>query len=593
MAPLRSPFLLMLFLLAALGLAGCFEGPEGLIFKPDYKVAGLGKDAELQKDLDRFVNDREGAIKKPKNPKEAHAQAAYQASLLQTDIADEMRAKGYYDSSVSFQPGAKDWTGTYKVQPGALYKIATVTLRPETFRKYYGHVAVLKGQKLEATAVLAAEAELSKAVQKDGCYFTLDVTHEVLLDVRRKTANVAFAIAAGPRVVFGPAQFLNNGAVKQSYLQKMVPWKEGKCFRKDQVEGLRTALFETGLFSRADLKLPEKPAPGSAVPVTLDLKERPPRSVSLGLSYYTDEGAGIDLDWKHRNFLGGGENVETELKVSQLIQSLTGKFTEPYFLRHDQSLSFTSDLSREDSDAYLDRGLDSTLALKRVFSKKLSGTTGLSLAFDSVDDKTQHTNDTYALVSLPNSLTFDSRDNPLDARHGWLLEGSVEPFFDAFGNSPAFWKTEGAARNYIPLGKDVTLAARVKAGSLLGPSTVNVPATKRYYAGGGGSVRGFGYQEVGPQDAAGNPTGGRSLAEMSGELRYKITDTVGAVAFVDAGSVSETVVPNLDDLSVGAGLGLRYYTGFGPLRLDVGVPVANRDKADSSYQLYISIGQAF
>ena len=592
MIAFRRYIVVALFTLLAFGLGGC-DSVDNFFFKPDYKISGVEKDAALQKDLDGFLKTRTADIKKPKNPKESQAQSAYQASLLQNDLADDLRAKGYYDSTVSYVPGAKDWSGTYRVTPGVIYKIATVTLKPEAFKKYYGHVALLKGQALDAVNVLAAEAALSTAVQKDGCYFTLDVTHEVLLDVKAKTANVAFSVAAGPKASFGPALFKNNVTVKDEYLAKMVPWKEGHCFRRDQVEALRTSLFETGLFSRADLELPKKPAADGSVPVTLDLKERPPRSVSAGLSYYTDEGPGVELSWKHRNFFGGGENVEANLKVSQLLQSLQGKYTIPYFLRRDQSLSFTSDLSREDSDAYVERGLNSGVALKRVFSKKLSGTTGVSLDIDEIDDKTLHSTDTYALVSFPNAVTYDSRDNALDARHGWLLDGSVEPFIDALGNSPAFWKTEGAARTYLPLGKDFTLAGRVKAGSLLGPSTVNVPATKRYYAGGGGSVRGFGYQEVGPQDAAGKPTGGRSLAEASIEARYKITETIGAVAFLDAGSVSETSVPNLDDLSVGTGLGLRYYTGFGPLRLDVGVPVNNKDKADSSYQLYISIGQAF
>ena len=134
---------------------------------------------------------------------------------------------------------------------------------------------------------------------------------------------------------------------------------------------------------------------------------------------------------------------------------------------------------------------------------------------------------------------------------------------------------------------------RASVGSIVGSSRSNVPRSKRFFAGGGGSIRGFGYQEAGPEDDSGDPIGGRSLFEASGEFRFKVTDSIGMVAFVDAGNVYETNYPDLsEDLYVGAGLGLRYYTGFGPVRFDVGVPVTERGNADA-FQIYISLGQAF
>ncbi|MDE1151636.1 MAG: autotransporter assembly complex protein TamA [Micavibrio sp.] len=592
MKKLRSLILAALFTAMSFGLTGCLDSVDAFFFKPEYKVAGVDANETLKKDLSAFINDRAGTIKKPKNKAENADIAHYQAGLLRADLADVLKSKGYYDGTVNFKQGRGDWQGTYAIDAGAQYKIASVTLKPATYSKYFRRVARLQDQPLDAEAVLKAEASLLKAVQKDSCAFTLDVTHEVLLDVKAKTASVAFTVKAGAKAVFGPVTFENNGKVSQGYLAKMVPWKEGECFRRDKIESLRAALFETALFSRADLVIPDAPKAGGVVPVTLQLKERPPRSVSFGLSYYTDEGPGVSASWKHRNFLGGGETVEATAKVSSLLQSLQGKMTSPYFLRHDQSLSLTTALTHEDSDAYVERNLDGGAAIKRVFSKRLSATTGVNLSFSNIEDKSLRTTDTFGLLSFPQTMTYDSRDNPLDARHGWLLDASAEPFIDMLGTSPAFWKTEGSARTYVPFGKKFTLAGRAKIGSILGPATADVPATERFYAGGGGSVRGFGYQEVGPM-AAGKPSGGRSLAEASAEARLRVTETIGAVAFLDAGSVSETVAPDFNNLSVGAGLGLRYYTSFGPLRLDVGVPLNNKEDTSSSYQLYISIGQAF
>ncbi len=589
----RAIILLVLFCGMACGLSGCLDDSlRAFFFKPDYTLSGLDNNTALKKEMQIFLGNRLADIKKPKVKAEQAEAAAYQADLVKTDLADQMKAKGYYDSNVVFHPGKKPWSGDYSINSGAVYKIASVTLRPSAEQKFYAQVAVLKGQVLDAAVVLTAEAELVKAVQKDSCAFTLEVTHEVTLDARAKTADIVFSINAGGKAAFGPAEFRNPGRTKLSYLEKTVPWKEGDCFRREKIDETRAALFQTGIFSRVDLVLPQQLPADGRVPVVFALKERAPRSISFGVSYYTDEGPGVTAGWKHRNFFGAGETVDAEAKVSSLIQSLNAKFTSPYFLRHDQSLSFTADLSHEDSDAYNETGLSTGVSIKRDFSKRLSGTTGLTLEYSKIDDKTLLTTDTFTLLSLPQSVKFDSRDNVLDATRGWLLEGSAEPFIDVTGTSPAFWKTVGSAKTYLALSKTYTLAGRVKAGSILGPSTASIPATKRFYAGGGGSVRGFGYQEVGPV-AAGKPSGGRSLAEASGELRFRMTDTLGAVAFVDAGSVSETVVPDFSNLSIGAGAGLRYYTSFGPLRFDVGVPLNNRNKTSSSYQLYISIGQAF
>jgi translocation and assembly module TamA len=283
------------------------------------------------------------------------------------------------------------------------------------------------------------------------------------------------------------------------------------------------------------------------------------------------------------------------LTLSQKIQKLSATFNKPFFLRKDQSLSLNADIGREDSDAYLQTGLNTGAAIKRGFTRHLSGTTGIDINIVRIEDKSTEERDnekSYALVSLPQTLTYDNRDNPLDATKGWLLEGTVAPYFDAFGQSSPFWKTTGAARTYIPIASRTTLALRAKLGSILGPSTVNIPATERFYSGGGGSVRGFDYQGIGPMKD-GQPVGGRSLAEASAELRFKLTDTIGAVAFLDMGSVGTAVVPTFSNMAVGAGAGLRYYTGFGPLRLDVGVPVSGKNESGSQYGLYISIGQAF
>lgn len=501
-----------------------------------------------------------------------------------------MDSKGYYDSTVTYTQGKQAWSGVFNVKSGAPYKIASVSMQPTAYARYLKGLE--KGQALDAAKVLAVEEKLHGDIARGKCYFSLAVKNEVTLDRKAHTGSVVFRVDAGAQATFGRLSFHGNKDVQEAYLRKHPEFREGDCFDRQKLADLRLALFESGLFSGVDVKLPDSRPKNGRVPVDIKLTERAPRTISAGLSYYSDEGPGMTLGWKHRNLLGQAESFDAEAKISPILQSLSGTLTKPFFLRKDQQIALNAAIRREDTDGYMTTGIETGATISRKFSKSLSGSTGAKLSLNRIEDEATKTTDGFLLLSFPQALTYDTRDNALDATKGWLLTGTVEPFFEAVGDDPLFLKTEFAARTYHAIGKNVVLAARARLGSILGPGTASLPATQRFYAGGGGSVRGFGYQEVGPLKA-GSPEGGRSVIEMSTEARFKFNDTLGAAVFVDAGEVNNGLFPDMADLSVGAGAGLRYYTGFGPLRMDVAVPLNNKETANSGYQLYLSIGQAF
>ena len=185
------------------------------------------------------------------------------------------------------------------------------------------------------------------------------------------------------------------------------------------------------------------------------------------------------------------------------------------------------------------------------------------------------------------------RDDRLNPTRGFRALASAEPSYDIL-NGTTFVKLRGEGSAYQALdtsGKFV-LAGRAALGSIVGTSLESVPANRRFYAGGGGSVRGYAYQGIGPKDSNGQPIGGLSLFETSVEMRIAATDTIGVVPFVDAGTVSTAELPDLADMKVGAGIGLRYLTAFGPLRIDAAVPL-NREPSDPHFAIYAGIGQAF
>lgn len=588
------PFAFLLLALAAYGVAGC--GLRDIMVGPraHYTITTSGPEgnAETQAYLQTVMNSRIAVLPAPPDDAaERDRHGAFMARTVQADLLKALHAQGYYAAHVDFVPEDGEFTGTYHIHYGPRYNIATAEVIPAA---YDLGMKVGPGEVLAAEAVLTAQAELYAAIQKDHCYFTLNVENRVRLDDAAATGDVTFAVEAGDEATFGATAFEGRGRVRESYLRRLQPWKDGECFRREKVEDYKTRLLQTGLFARAEALLPDTPDAAGRVPVTMDLRTRAHRSLSAGASYYSDTGAGVVLGWEHRNLLGAAEKLSATMTLSLIKQGIDTEFIKPYFLRPDQNLSLTASLKREDTDAYEEGGLKIGARLRRNIARGLSSSTGLDLSATRVDDKTTRGSRTYGLVSLPQGISYDTRNDALEPRRGVFLNATAEPFFDLLDESNPFFRTQFSGATYWDIdgaGKFV-LAGRAGIGSIWGTATSDVPASKRFYAGGGGSARGFGYQEVGPK-RNGEPTGGRSLAQMSLELRSRVSQKFGIVTFVDAASVSEESTPDFSALAVGAGMGVRYYTDFGPIRFDVATPLSERGDADSRYQFYISIGQAF
>lgn len=587
-----------LLLVGTLGTGGCTLTDMFKGIQTSYALTGKTEDKKtqdyLQTVLEERVQEKTQGLSGDDDADLRTRQAQYIEQTIKADLLKALHAKGYYNGDVMFSKGDTALSGNYQIKYGPKFTIDSFSTVPALYQSYLRKGAPQPGHPLDAQDVLAAQAALYNNIQKGRCYYDLRVNNQVFLNRSNNTGDVDLTVETGREGNFGGLSFDGNDGVKESYLKKLVPWKEGDCFRREKIEDYKTALLQTGLFSRADIILPEVPRPDGRVPVKLDVTERAPRTISAGLNYYSDEGLGGIVSWEHRNFFGAGEKLKASLGVSMLKQSLDFDFTKPYFLRKDQALSLTSSLRRQDTDAYEELGLDTGGSITRKFGRHFSASTGVNASILKIDDQTDNSSETYGLLSLPQTLTFDTRDDVLDPHKGVNLNLNAEPFFDILGQSDPFFKTQFTGSHYLALGTpaDIVLATRGSIGSIWGAESEDIPATKRFYAGGGGSVRGYGYQEVGPQED-GDPTGGLSLVTASLEMRIKFTEKFGGVAFVDAGSVGEESTPEFNNLAVGAGLGVRYYTGFGPIRFDIATPLTQKEDLDQNYQFYISIGQAF
>ena len=332
-------------------------------------------------------------------------------------------------------------------------------------------------------------------------------------------------------------------------------------------------------------------------PIALTVRNAPPRTVSGGMAFSTDTGFGVRGAWENRNLFGGGEQLRITAPISQTSQSLSASFRKPAFGIRDQSLVGEAWAIKEKTDAYDQSAMSVAGGLERRFRKDWRNwwaSARVSLEAGRLDDNLRGGR-TYTLVGVPLAVRRDTTNDLLNPTEGTRISLEVTPYTGTFMGPLTTIRTRfDASGYYSPFESGhLVLAARAVAGSLTGESVENIPASLRFYTGGGGSVRGYKYQSLGPKDRRGDPLGGLSFTDVNLEARIRITEQFGIVPFVDGGMVYESSMPDWGrDLAWGVGLGFRYFTPIGPVRLDIATPLQDRD-SNKAFQLYLSIGQAF
>lgn len=511
-------------------------------------------------------------------------------------------AKGYYAAYLKYETHSGKNSSLidviFRAYPGEPYllKKLEITSEANDIRLPDQTSLNLKMDRvLEADQVLAAQKVLEKKLEKLNCLTSIDTTYEAILEDHVPAVSLIFQVKSGSQAKFGPLVFTGLSSVHESILRNKIKWQQGDCFKLSLIEKTRGALLATKLFGRVDIKFNEIPNEAGEVPVTIELVERLHRTVKLGAGYSTDEGMGGSTSWEHRNYFGEGEILKIDLSANSLKKKWDTTYTEPYFLRDDQSLIMTSKLLKENVDAYDALSWKLTASVQRKLKYHWIASFGLGYTVSQVE-KANREDENFGLLRFPIGLTQDTRDNKLDPAKGHQMSIEWIPYFNTFDTNITFYKTAIEGIQYIGFSKSKyypVIAARALLGSITGVSLLDVPADERFYAGGGGSVRGYGYQKL-SRFSSGEPIGGRSLLVLSSELRLHLSDKFGSVFFVDAGNTFEEKIPNFKDpLRWAVGTGVRYYTGFGPIRFDIAFPISRRPRIDNNYQFYISLGQAY
>ena len=390
-------------------------------------------------------------------------------------------------------------------------------------------------------------------------------------------------------------RFEGQTSLEEKYLGQLVNLSAGTCFKRSKLNDIKVRLQGTGLLTGSSTVLPNTPKPDGRVDVVFQVREAKHRTLKAGGKFSTDIGPGVSASWEHRNFFGECEKLVTSLLLATVEQKYETTLEKPFFRRRDQRLKLGAVLGREDNDAFESTGINMTAAIERDLKRNWKLGVGVGYGFERITEQ-DGTEEDVAILDLPTYVSKDNRDNALNPKKGWTVRLSSTPAIDTINTGTGYLKNQFRASYYQKLstsGKAV-LAGRIALGSLVGVATDDVPATERFYTGGGGSIRGYGYQLAGPLDDDLDPLGGRSFLETSIEVRLQVTETIGLAAFVDGGNVYDSNTPELgEDMLWGAGLGMRYYTSFGPIRLDIAVPLDKRNGVDDDFQIYFGIGQAF
>ncbi len=520
-------------------------------------------------------------------------------------MTEVLQAQGFFDARIDYriQDTEADEPARvlFTVSTGPEYRIRNVDFRfPDSTSPPDEHLPNRQDLGLppettaNADAIRKGRSMLQSSLISHGYALAQTDAPDVYVHPEHKCVDVVYPVRPGPRARYGPVHIQGLKNVKTDYVRSKIPWDQGDIYNPKDVRRLQNNLLETGLFNLVQVDHANSLNDTSRLPMTIKVQEVDHKRISLRLGYETDIGPKGGVSWEHNNLQGEGKDLLLQLEASGIRQELEGRYSQERFWGQNMDLVLSASVFREDSEAFMTTGGKVSAHLEQQTTDHLRLGSGLGYKGSRVEDTKGQ--EVFHQFSLPAFAIWDTRDDPLDPSQGTNVNLRITPMLGLLGEEFSLIKSSLSTRWYTDLLPDkgrAILALRGKLGIINASSTEEVPADERWYAGGGGSIRGYPYQEVGPyQD--GDPFGGRSVLETSAELRWKWSDTIGSVAFVDAGNAFDSTWPDPGEkMFWGAGLGMRYYTGIGPLRLDLAFPLTADEHIDDSFQVYISLGQAF
>ena len=550
------------------------------------------------------------------------ARLAAQARADEDLLNRMLRVYGYYDALVfrsvgGIEPGEETATGQptvrFDIVPGPQYRFGAVDLGD--LATAVADAAMLRdafeirpGDPLLSDKIVEERYDLDEALGESGYPFAAIQEPELLVDHARQDGDLTMPVTPGGKYRFGAVTSNMPGFMSGDHLADIARFEPGDIYQRSLELDLRRAILATGLVNSVTLTPVETAAPANGEPGTVDIAaEMTPaklRTIAGRIGYGTGEGFKVEGMWEHRNLFPPEGMLRVRGILGTAEQLLGVTFRKNNFGGRDKILTIDAFASTIDYGPYDSRTVSLVGNYERVstilFQKPFSWSVGLELVATGERELDAAGNlgprQTFFIGAIPLFAQLDTSDDLLDPRRGFRVSTRLSPEVSRTNGMESFYlRGEVQGSYYLPVSDNIVLATRARFASIPGAPVSAIAPSRRLYAGGGGSVRGYDYKGIGPRNSLGDPTGGRSLTELSFEARIRTGLLGGALAivpFVDAGTVGEDPTPGFDEIKIGAGIGARYHTSFGPLRIDVGVPL-NPGPNDPTFGVYVGLGQSF
>ena len=556
---------------------------------------------ELREEIEKRIPDAD--------PAKSALQAKRYARRAQTLIKDTLNSYGYYDPDLTPEITQSEGrpSATIKIDTGPLFTIDRAELnfigsppRGEDIAKLESGLPVKSGAPAIPAEIIDAERVVTNLLRSSGYAFAQTTQRDVIGDRDAATISVRYNVESGARVRIGEVIYPTDIRTKTKYLDRLNPTEQGELYDPNQLALYNSRLSDTRLFTTSSARLSDEPIStspdGDAVyNIVLNAVERPRNTIALGGNFGTDEGLGVSAELTRRNLTRRGDLLVANLALAQRESGLDLIWRRPNELGYGKGLILTAAVLDKQTDAFDQQLARIGAGYEVVVGPEFGYNFGVRAQVSREDDFEQVQD--FQTLSAYGGVSIDKSNSVLDPTTGWRAEGRVVPTYAFGGSADGAFYARGVAqvRGYLPFGKNdkYVAAGRLRLGTVVGAESDDIPADSRFYAGGGGSVRGYAFQAIGPVDDDNEtPLGGRSLLDGSAEFRMRYNAKIGLVGFIDAGNISDEQYPAFDNLRLGAGVGARYQTPAGPIRLDVAIPL-NPTERDDDFQVYISIGQAF
>ena len=532
-------------------------------------------------------------------------EARRQARNAARNAENYLNSRGYFAPEIAYSvEGDPTPTGLVKIEPGPKFTLADIAIDigdqalSDAAQSALASVRTLKiGDDARPDSIFAEEAGLIAALKASGYADAKADDRLVIGDRDAGTLQVTYKIDPGPRIRLGEVIYPDDTRTRRLFLDRMIPFETGDVYTPQKLAAFNRRLNATRTYRFVSLQLADTATrvtdDGDEVrDVLVQLEERDRYTLTTGTSFSTSEGPGLAASLTRRNATRRGDTLTGEMTLATLERSFAIEWRIPNITAYDRTLVLSSEAGREETDAFDREAVTMSGTFEVRASEHLTYALGASSELTREEDTFEQRDQQVLSTSL--GVRLDYADDPLDATRGWRIDTRAEPGIVVGDRETQFFSLNGQISAYQPLDKDkrIVAATRVRSGFVFGAELSDLPVSRRFFAGGGGSARGFEYQSVGPEDTDGTPTGGRGLLEVSGELRWRRDGPLGFVAFLDGANVSADQGVQFEDIRYSAGLGLRYDTLVGPIRFDLATPI-DPDTGDDPVQIYVSIGQAF